>query len=111
MIKSAVGIGVGMNPLVALGNREKTKPTKFLQQSEHKLAKEQRKLSRKQNGSHNRNRQRVKMAKVHRHVRQQRMDFHQKLSRKFVAQYDFMPIRGPAQDTPMTQEAPGVSME
>ncbi len=109
MIKSAVGIGVGINPLVALGNREKTKPPKL--QSEHKLAKEQRKLSRKQKGSHNRNRQMVKMAKVHRHVRQQRMDFHQKLSRKFVAQYDFMPVRGPAQDTPMTQEAPGVSME
>ncbi|HDL16113.1 MAG TPA: transposase, partial [Euryarchaeota archaeon] len=52
VIKSAVGIDVGINPLVALSNGEQKKPTKFLLQSEHKLAKEQRKLSRKQKGSH-----------------------------------------------------------
>jgi len=30
------------------------------------------------------------LAKVHRHARQQRIDFHHKLSRKLVAQYDFI---------------------
>ncbi|GCC10768.1 putative transposase [archaeon] len=90
VIKSAVGIDVGINPIVALSNKDKKSPPKFLLQSEHKLAKEQRKLSRKQIGSHNRNKQRIKVAKVHRHVRQQRADFHQNLSRKLVEKYDFI---------------------
>ncbi len=90
VIKSAVGIDVGINPLVALSNGEKKKPPKYLLQSEHKLAKEQRKLSRKQIGSHNRNKQRIKVAKVHRHIRQQRADFHQNLSKKLVEKYDFI---------------------
>ncbi|HDL15254.1 MAG TPA: hypothetical protein ENH28_03740, partial [Euryarchaeota archaeon] len=33
---------------------------------------------------------RIKVAKVHRRIRQQRMDFHHKLSRKLVNQYDFI---------------------
>jgi len=74
-IKSAVGI----NPIVTLSNKEKKEPPKFLLQSEHKLAKEQRKLSRKKKGSHNRNKQRIKVAKVHRRIKQQRADFHHKL--------------------------------
>ncbi len=90
VIKSAVGIDVGINPLVALSNKEKKEPPKFLLQSEHKLAKEQRKLSRKDKGSHNRNKQRIKVAKVHRHIRQQRADFHQNLSKKLVEKYDFI---------------------
>ncbi|HDL15672.1 MAG TPA: transposase, partial [Euryarchaeota archaeon] len=85
-----MGIDVGINPLIAQSNGEQKKPTKFLLQSEHKLAKEQRKLSRKQKGSHNRDKQRVIVAKVHRRIRQQRMDFHHKLSRELVAQYDFI---------------------
>ena len=90
VIKSAVGIDVGINPIVTLSNKEKKKPPKYLLQSEHKLAREQRKLSRKQIGSHNRNKQRIKVAKVHRHIRQQRMDFHQKLSKELVEKYDFI---------------------
>ena len=90
LIKSAVGIDVGINPLVALSSGKKKKPPKFLLQSEHKLAKEQRKLSRKQKGSHNRDKQRIILAKVHRRIKQQRMDFHHKLSRELVAQYDFI---------------------
>ncbi|GCC10496.1 putative transposase [archaeon] len=86
VIKSAVGI----NPLAALSNKDKKSPPKFLLQSEHKLAKEQRKLSRKQNGSHNRDKRRVIVARVHRRIRQQRMDFHHKLSRELVAQYNFI---------------------
>ncbi|HDL15760.1 MAG TPA: transposase, partial [Euryarchaeota archaeon] len=38
VIKSAVGNDVGINPLVALSNKDKKEPPKFLLQSEHKLA-------------------------------------------------------------------------
>ncbi len=90
IIKPAVWIDVGINPLVTLSNKHKEEPPKYLLQSEHKLAKEQRKLSRKQIGSHNRNKQRIKVAKIHRHIKQQRADFHQKLSKKLVEKYDFI---------------------
>ena len=89
-LKLVVGIDVGINPLIALSNGEQKKPPKFLLQSEHKLAKEQRKLSRKQKGSRNRAKQRIIVAKVHRRIRQQRMEFHQKLSKKLVEKYDFI---------------------
>ncbi len=90
VIKSAVGIDVGINPIVALSNKDKKEPPKYLLQSEHKLAKEQRKLSRKQKGSHNRNKQRIKVAKIHRRIKQQRADFHHKLSRTLVEKYDLI---------------------
>ena len=90
VIKSAVGIDVGINPIVALSNKDKKEPPKYLLQSEHKLAKEQRKLSRKQKGLHNRNKQRIKVAKIHRRIKQQRADFHHKLSRTLVEKYDLI---------------------
>ena len=49
-----------------------------------KLVREQRRLSRKQKGSHNRNRQRIRVARVHEKVTNQRNDFLQKQSTMLV---------------------------
>lgn len=83
-----VGIDVGLKSLLTLSNGKKIEPPKFFRKSENQLAWEQRKLSRKKKGSKNRNKQRVKVAKVHRKIRNQRKDFAHKLSRKLVNTFD-----------------------
>ena len=54
-----------------------------------KLAWEQRKLSRKQKGSKNKEKQRIKVAKVHQKISDQRNDFLHKLSCMLVKESQF----------------------
>ena len=86
--ESHVGVDLGLNSLVTLSNGEKVSPPKFLRKMEKKLKRVQRRLSRKKKHSRNWMRQTVKVAKVHRKVRLQRMDFNHKLSRMLVNRFD-----------------------
>ncbi len=61
------------------------KPKRSLQE---KLTKEQRKLSRKVKGSNNRNKQRIKVARLEEHIANQRKDFLHKLSSRLSNEYD-----------------------
>ena len=54
-----------------------------------KLKKEQRKLSKKQKGSKNKEKQRLKVAKVHQKISDQRNDFLHKLTTKLVKESQF----------------------
>src|SRR5699024_5752016 len=57
---------------------------KYLRKSEYKLIKLQRELSRKKKGSKNRNKARIKLAKMHQKIANQRNDFLQKLSTQLI---------------------------
>jgi putative transposase len=81
---------VGLIDLITLSNGEQVKPPKFLRESEDKLTQEQKRLSRKKLRSNKRNKSRVKVAKVHRKIRNQRKDFAHKLSKKLVDSYDLI---------------------
>ena len=59
----------------------------FFCRSEDRLAKAQLKLKHKTVGSHNYNRQQKKVAKIHRHIANQRKDFLQKESTAIAKQY------------------------
>lgn len=87
-IKTKTGIDVGLKSLLTLSNGSQIEPPNFLGESENKLTQEQRRLSRKKLRSHNRNNQRIIVAKVHRRIRNQRKDFAHKTSRKLVNEYD-----------------------
>jgi len=89
-IKSAVGIDLGLSAIATLSTGEKIPNPRWLRTSEKKLAKEQRRLSRKKKGSKNRKKQKTQVAKVHRTIRNQRKDFHHKLSRELVNRYDLI---------------------
>lgn len=84
----SIGVDVGLKSLVTLSNGEQVEPPKFLRQSEEKLIKAQKSLSRKKKGSNNRNNQRIEVARIHRHIRNQREDFNHKLSKTLVDEYD-----------------------
>lgn len=75
-----IGIDAGIKEFYSDSNGNVVANPKYLEKSMRKLVREQRKLSRKQKGSNNRNRQRVKVALVHEKITNQRNDFLQKQS-------------------------------
>jgi putative transposase len=86
--KNQVGVDLGLSSLVTLSNGEKIEPLKSLRKSEKKLKREQRRLSWKRKGSMNRRRQVIKLARIHRKIRLQRLDYNHKLSRTLVTRFD-----------------------
>jgi putative transposase len=89
-ITTAIGVDVGLTHLLALNTGALIENPRWFRTSEQKLAKAQRILSRKKQGSHNRDKQRVKVARVHRKIRNQRKDFHHQLSRQLVDSYELI---------------------
>ena len=85
--KPEVGIDVGITSLAVLSDGTIIDNPRTLKHSEKKLAKEQRRLSRRIKGGHNREQQRIEVAKVHRRIRRQRSDFLHKLSTNLVNNY------------------------
>jgi putative transposase len=89
-ITTAVGVDVGLTHLLALNTGKMIENPRWFRTSEKKLAKEQRKLSKKKKGSHNRDKQHVKVAQVYRTIRNQRKDVHHKISRHLVESYELI---------------------
>ncbi len=87
-IETKTGVDVGLEHLLTLSNGKEIDPQKFYRKSEESLAWEQRKLSRKKLGSKNRGKQKVKAAKVHRKIRNQRKNFNHRTSRGLVKDFD-----------------------
>ena len=107
-IINKVGIDVGLKTFLTLSNGSQLNSPKYLLESERRLTKEQRRLSRKKFRkievtdkktnklkkikvpTKNRVKQRIKVARVHRKIRNQRKDFNYKTSRKLVNDYDLI---------------------
>lgn len=83
-----VGVDVGIEKFAALSDGTLIENPQFLRKSEAKLKYEQRSLSRKKKDSNSRAKQRNKLAKLHRKIKNQRNDFLHKESRKLVENYD-----------------------
>lgn len=81
-----IGIDVGIKEFYSDSNGNIVSNPKYLEQSMRKLVREQRRLSRKQKDSNNRNKQRVKVAKVHEKITNQRNDFLQKQSTILISE-------------------------
>ena len=82
-----VGIDLGILSLIASSDGNLVENPRHLKKSETKLRNQQVRLSRGCLGSYNRNKQRIRVAKVHRKIKRQRMDFLHKLSRKLSKNY------------------------
>lgn len=87
-----VGIDLGLDNFIYDSNGNKIKHPKILDKSLKKLTKEQRRLSRKKKKSRNRKKQRIKVARVHEKIINQRNDFLHKLSRYYVKGYGFIAL-------------------
>ena len=84
LLDNAIGLDLGLKDLIIDSNGEKYKNHKYLTKSQNKLAKEQRKLSKMVKGSNNRNKQRIKVARLHKKIQNQRNDYLHKLSKHII---------------------------
>jgi len=79
-----IGVDLGVTSLVALSDGEKIANPKGFNAKRGKLKKAQKALSRKQKGSNNRHKARLKVAKVHQEIADARKDFLHKLTIRLV---------------------------
>jgi len=79
-----IGLDLGVKDIVITSTGLKYKNHKYLAKSEKKLAREQRKLSHMVKGSNNRNKQRIKIARIYKHINNQRNDYLHKLSKHII---------------------------
>ena len=77
-----LGLDYSMKELIVSSDGKSAGYPGYYRQALKKLEREQRKLSRCEKGSKNRNKQRIKVAKLHERVANQRKDFLHKLSRQ-----------------------------
>jgi len=80
----SVGIDLGLASFIVTSDGEKVAAPKIYRKHEAKLARLQRKLSRKQKGGQNRNKARIKVARIHARIADTRSDFLHKLSTRII---------------------------
>jgi putative transposase len=78
--KSTVGIDLGISNFATISNGTKVDNPRFLKIKLDRLRRENNKLSRKKKDSKNRDKQRIKLAKLHEQITNSRKDFQHKLS-------------------------------
>lgn len=80
----AVGIDLGLTHFAITSDGSKYDNPRWLSRHERNLKLKQKRLSRRQKGSNNRNKTRRQVATVHNKITRCREDFHHKLSRRIV---------------------------
>jgi putative transposase len=88
------GVDLGLKSFAVTSDGEKMDPPQYLRQAEKKLVHLQRELSRKQKGSRNREKARVKVARQHEKVANQRKDFHHQLSYRLIDESQAIYVEG-----------------
>lgn len=81
---ASIGIDLGLKEFAITSDGEMIENPKYLRQSENRLRKSQKDLSRCKKGSSNRNKCRIKVAKQHEKITNQRKDFLHKLSKCLI---------------------------
>lgn len=99
---SSVGIDVGLKDFAVLSDKTTYENPKFFRSLEKKLAKEQRKLSRRKvqalkdgrklSESKNYQKQRIKVANIHETIKNKRTDYLHKISTEIVKNHDIIGI-------------------
>ena len=79
-----IGVDLGLKDYIITSEGETVDNPRYYRKIEKRLVREQRKLSRKEIGSNNRNKQRLKVARVHEKISDCRKDHLHKLSSRLV---------------------------
>ena len=89
---AVVGLDVGIKSFAVSSDGVEYPNPKYLRQSEKKLARLQRQLSRKAKGSRSRDKARLQIARLHEHISNQRKDMLHKLSAQLLKENDIICI-------------------
>ncbi|WP_231039983.1 transposase [Pectinatus cerevisiiphilus] len=90
--KKFLGLDFAMHGLYVASDEDDADYPNFLRKAEKRLAKAQRWLSKRQKGSHNRDKQRLRVAILHEKIANQRRDFLHKKARYLADRYDAIGI-------------------
>jgi putative transposase len=82
--EAVLGIDLGLTHFAVLSDGRKISSPQFLRRAERKLKRAQQNLSRKQKGSRNRDKARVKVARIYVRTADARHDFHHQLSTTLI---------------------------
>ena len=88
----AVGLDMGLKAFAITDHGVEYPNHKYLAKSQKKLTKLQRQLSRKAKGSRNREKARLRVARLHEHIANQRQDMLHKLSTRLIRENDIICI-------------------
>lgn len=88
----SVGVDLGIKELAITSNGELYDNPKSYEKNQKRLKRLQRKLSRKPKDSNNREKDRQKVAKLHKHIKNQRKDATHKMTHELVKRYDVICI-------------------
>ena len=83
---STIGLDLGIKDLVIASDGKKYANPKTFTKYEKKLAREQRRLAHKQKDSHNREKQRIKVARIHEKIHNIRLDYLHKTSNEIISE-------------------------
>lgn len=81
---SEVGIDLGLKAFIVTSDGESVEPPRYYRESQKKLRRAQRSVSRKKKGSGRRRKAREQVARLHEKTANQRRDFHHKQARRLV---------------------------
>lgn len=90
--KTTIGIDLGISKFAVFSNGKIIENPKHLYKKLKQLKRQQRKLSRKRKNSKNRNKQRIKLARLHEKVANQRKDFLHKMTHGITKNQSFSTI-------------------
>jgi putative transposase len=85
---NVTGIDVGVTSFAVLSDGTAIKNPRYYENAQAKLRRVQRKVCRRKKTSNRRRKAVQHLARVHRHIRNQRRDFHHQVARKLINQYD-----------------------
>ena len=91
---SKVGIDLGVKDFIITSDGEVFKNKHFFKQSEDKIKKLQKQLSKRVKGSNNRNKLRIKIAKAFEHLANQRLDYIHNAVNSLLRDYDYVFMEG-----------------
>ena len=84
VVNKQLGLDLGLKSMVILSTGETVGNPKFFHKDEKKLARAQRRLSKKKKGSKNRAKARLKVARLHARISDRRRDYQHKLSTRII---------------------------
>ncbi len=88
----SIGLDIGIKTFLSGSDGSTVENPKFFRESQAKLAKAQKNLSRKKKGSVRRKKARLKVAGIHNDITNQRKDFIHKETTKLINEFDFIGI-------------------
>ena len=83
-LDTVIGIDLGIKDFIVDSNGNRYENKHFYKKQENKLKKLQRQLSKKQKASNNRDKLRIKLAKVHEKIKNQRLNYLHQITSKLV---------------------------